>query len=185
MSLTSTEGDASVEGFTGGHEERVVFDAFVASRGNALLRFCMALCASRADAEDLLQESLARCFVRWRRIARADHPEAYVRRVIVTQHANTFRRRRFRLTPLSESVEDGLPAEAAGADSDLRQTLRAAIAALPVHQRIVMVLSYLEDLPDPEIAAALNCSVNTVKSHRARGLKHLRSNLPLVAALRD
>ena len=57
--------------------------------------------------------------------------------------------------------------------------LRLALAQLPAGQRVVLVLRYVEDLPDPSIAALLGCRASTVRSRAARGLAALR---PLMAA---
>jgi RNA polymerase sigma factor (sigma-70 family) len=50
----------------------------------------------------------------------------------------------------------------------------AAMAALPAGQRAVVVLRYWLDLTEPQVAAALGCSVGNVKSQAARGLAKLR-----------
>ena len=165
--------------------ERVDFDAFVGARGAALLRLCVALTGSLPEAEDLLQESLARCFVRWRRLSGLDSVEGYVRRVIVNQHISIRRRRTFRFLELGSmgSSEKPSPADAADAVA-LRMTMAAALRGLPPRQRVVIVLSYYEDLPDAQIAAALGCSVNTVKSHRAKALAGLRRSRE-VATIHD
>jgi RNA polymerase sigma-70 factor (sigma-E family) len=160
--------------------DRVEFDAFVASRGAALLRLCYVLTGARAEAEDLLQEALARCYTRWSRISDLASVEAYVRRVIVTQHASAGRRRRFRLLDTSYPVAESRLAVADAADEVVsRETLRLALQRLPPRQRIVTVLTYYADLPDGEIATEMDCSVNTVKSHRAKALKALRLVLPV------
>ena len=49
-----------------------------------------------------------------------------------------------------------------------------AMAALPAGQRAVVVLRYWLDLTEPQVAAALGCSVGHVKSQAARGLAKLR-----------
>jgi RNA polymerase sigma factor (sigma-70 family) len=74
--------------------------------------------------------------------------------------------------------------EAATDDAGLRRgedwdALRRALALVPSRQRAVLVLRYLEDLPDTTIAALLGCSPATVRSHAARGLAALR---PLLTA---
>jgi RNA polymerase sigma factor (sigma-70 family) len=55
-----------------------------------------------------------------------------------------------------------------------RDALRRALAVLPPRQRAVLVLRYLEDLPDTTIAMLLGCSPGTVRSHASRGLAALR-----------
>ena len=162
--------------------ESATFEQFVATRGPSLLRFCTALTGSLADGEDLLQESLARSYVRWRKISSLEFVDAYVRRIIATQHATARRRRGLILTSFTD--DQFLPHTVNSADLDLREALRVALHQLPPRQRIAMVLTYLEDLSDGQIATIMNCSINTVKSHRAKGLKHLRAVLPS-AALRD
>lgn len=54
--------------------------------------------------------------------------------------------------------------------------LFAALAALPARQRAVVVLRYWEDLSEAQVAAALGCSVGTVKSQAAKGLAKLRAD---------
>jgi RNA polymerase sigma-70 factor (sigma-E family) len=162
--------------------QQVDFDEFVGARGTALLRLCVALTGSLPEAEDLLQEALARCFVRWRRLSGLGSVEGYVRRVIVNQHISIRRRRTFRFFELGSS-EQPSPADSADAVA-VRMTMAGALRELPPRQRVVIVLSYYEDLPDAQIAEALECSVNTVKSHRAKALAALRRSRE-VASIHD
>jgi DNA-directed RNA polymerase specialized sigma24 family protein len=55
--------------------------------------------------------------------------------------------------------------------------LMTALALLPRGQRAVMVLRYFEDLTTEQTAAALGCSIGTVKSQSARALPRLRELL--------
>ena len=161
---------------------QVDFDAFVAARGAALLRLGVALTGSVPEAEDLLQEALARCFVRWRRLSAVDSVEGYVRRVIVNQHISRRRRKSFRLLELDDAHDAATPDTNDGVATTL--TLRAALAELPARQRVAVVLTYYEDLPDAQIAEAMGCTVNTVKSHRAKALQGLRRSRD-VATIHD
>ena len=56
----------------------------------------------------------------------------------------------------------------------------AALRALPVRHRAVLVLRYLEGVPDAEIAETLRMNPSTVRSCARRGLTALRA-----AGLRD
>lgn len=55
-----------------------------------------------------------------------------------------------------------------------------ALAALGPRQRAVVVLRYWLDLTEAETAAALGCSVGTVKSQASRALARLRQSPDLV-----
>ena len=152
------------------------FAEFVDASLPALLRFGYVLTGSAQEAEDLVQDALAKSLRRWRRV-QADNPVAYTRRIMVNTHITRWRRwgARVRL--------GGVP-DAAADDAGLRRgedwdALRRALALLPSRQRAVLVLRYLEDLPDATIALLLGCSVGTVRSHASRGLTALR---PLLTA---
>ena len=55
-------------------------------------------------------------------------------------------------------------------------TCSARCSLLP-KQREVVVLRYVVDLPEAEVAETLGCSVGTVKTHASRGLAALRRSL--------
>jgi RNA polymerase sigma factor (sigma-70 family) len=65
------------------------------------------------------------------------------------------------------------PDEAAAVDS--ADAIRRSLAALPVDQRVVIVLRFYCDLTQAEIAEALKCSLGTVKSRTHRALLALRA----------
>ena len=133
-----------------------------------LARFIM---RNDQDAEDIVQDALAKTYVRWPGI---ENPEAYVRRIVVNHCRNRFRRRR-RETLLAEPPDT--PAAAAGVEAVIaRRALVTALASLPVRQRAVIVLRYCLDWPEADVAAALGCSAGTVKSQAARALARLRSH---------
>ncbi|MFE4537880.1 SigE family RNA polymerase sigma factor [Streptomyces scopuliridis] len=152
------------------------FEAFVAARGPRLLRMAWLLTGDAHLAEDLLQSTLAKVWPKWPRIA-GDRPEAYVRTSLVHLHASWWRRRWRGELPYGE-VPDKAGTFDAYAEVDLEQSLAAAVRALPVRQRAVVVLRYFEDLSVEDTAATLGCTPGTVKSQSARALRSLRAALP-------
>ena len=58
-----------------------------------------------------------------------------------------------------------------------RADLVAALRSLSRRQREVVVLRYLADLSESDVAEALGCSVGSVKTHASRGLAALRQLL--------
>lgn len=144
------------------------FSEFVAVRYPALLRTARLLVADSHAAEDLVQEALARCVPVWSRIQ--GNPEPYVRTVMVRQNISRWRRRR-----VGEVSVDTVPEVSVhDADVTVQDLLRRALATLPPRQRAVVVLRYVEDRPEKEVATTLGCSVGTVKSQAHAGLAKLR-----------
>uniref|UniRef100_UPI003D7CCBDD SigE family RNA polymerase sigma factor n=1 Tax=Kineococcus sp. SYSU DK018 TaxID=3383139 RepID=UPI003D7CCBDD len=140
--------------------------------GPSLLRTATLLTGSRAEAEDLLQDTLEVCFRRWP--AQVEHPGAYLR-TAMTRLAARRRPRWHRWLSL-----DGDHA-AAGDEAtrvDQRYDLLAALRQLPPRQRAVVVLRHWEGYSEAETADVLHCSIGTVKSHASRGLQRLRDLLP-------
>lgn len=160
----------------------VEFEAFVNARSRALLQTAWLLTGDRQLAEDLLQAALTKCYPRWQRI-RDGNDEAYVRRALATTYVSWWRRAwrgELPTGPLPEAAEDRVDADRV----ELRQVLLSALAELPRRQRAVVVLRYYCDLSEAETAAALGCSVGTVKSQAAKGLDRLRHS-PLAAAVAE
>ena len=62
-----------------------------------------------------------------------------------------------------------------------RVDLQRALLALSPKQRDVVVLRYLVDLPEADVAKAMRCSVGTVKTHASRGLAALRRSLEVAS----
>jgi DNA-binding CsgD family transcriptional regulator len=77
---------------------------------------------------------------------------------------------------------DGAGTRASATDQaasvDTRLALQAALRAIPAGKRAVLVLRYLEDLPEAQVAQILGCSVGTVRSQTHRAIAQLRSVLP-------
>ncbi|MCX6399105.1 MAG: SigE family RNA polymerase sigma factor [Propionibacteriales bacterium] len=150
------------------------FSAYVAERRPRLVRTAVLLGCPSADAEDVVQSALLKCYRSWRRVVRANHPDAYVHRVLVTTLYDA-RKRRWN----GELPTDDLP-EAPGADPQWAEGLavRRALVAMSPEHREVLVLRYFADLTERDTALALGVAPGTVKSRTSRALAALA---PLVA----
>lgn len=147
------------------------FEEFVASRYAALVRTARMLVARPDDAEDLVQESLARCVPVWSKIE--GDPEGYVRRVMVRQNISGWRKRRV-LEVLGAHAPESSHSMA---DVEGRDELRVALGQLAPRQRAAVVLRHLEDRSEREVAQMMGCSLGTVKSQTSAGLARLRTIL--------
>jgi RNA polymerase sigma-70 factor (sigma-E family) len=147
------------------------FEEFTAARLPALLRYATALCGGSTEADDVVQEALARALVRWSRIEGLAEPYAYVRRMVTNEFLAHRRRRRFLLVPLEQHDAPAPPPDEADPE------VWAWLAGLPRQQRAVLVLRYYEGLSDDEIADVLGCRVGTVRGYASRALATLRTTM--------
>lgn len=148
-------------------------EQFVAGQHAALSRAAFLLTGERDAAQDLVQETLIRVLVQWRRVARADVPEAYARRILLNTFLGGRRRAWHREQP--QALLPDRPGEAGDyAAVDELDTLRRALLSLPPRQRAAVVLRHYEDRSEAQTAELLGCSVGNVKALTSRGLVALR-----------
>lgn len=151
------------------------FSEFMTARWAPLYRTAYLLTGDRHEAEDLLQDALARTCVRWASLRDKRAADAYVRRAMVNQMSRQWGRRK------REVPTEDLPDAGHDGDLDLRAdrlAVWAEIRRLPPRMRATLVLRYLEDLTEEATARELGCSVGSVKSQTHHALKRLRAALP-------
>ena len=137
------------------------FPEFVAARSPSLLRTAYLLTGDHQRAEDLVQTTLTKVYLRWPRVSRMDQPGAYARRILVNQAASRrwWRASRELTMTMPERPVDGYDDRVATS-----RTVWNAVLSLPPRQRAVVVLRYYEDLSEAEIAEVLGMAPGTVKS---------------------
>lgn len=150
------------------------FVAFVAARSVALKRLAQLLCGDGHRADDLVQETVTKLYVRWPSARKVDNLDSYVRTILVRTHIDETRRPWARVR-LFGALPDQQPLHGPGTDD--RIVLADALATLPAGQRAVLVLRFTCDLSVAEVAELLGCSAGTVKSQTSRGLTSLRTLL--------
>ncbi|MBQ0896682.1 SigE family RNA polymerase sigma factor [Micromonospora sp. U56] len=154
----------------------MTYEEFADSRLTALLRYAVMLTGDPHQAQDLVQDTMVRVQLNWRRVARAESPERYVRRMLTNQYVDWRRGSWMRRVLLRGEPEESAPSAADHAqDAVERDQVWSWLARLPRRQRASLVLRYYEDLPDAEIAEILGCAVGTVRSSISRALATLRA----------
>jgi RNA polymerase sigma-70 factor, sigma-E family len=157
------------------------FRDYVSARVGTLSRAAYLLTGDRHSAEDLVQLTLVQAARHWERLVAQGDPDAYVRRVMYTQHVSMWRRRWRQVDLRAEPPE--VPARDSTAGLADALMVRDALRRLAPRQRAVLVLRYFEDLTEAEAAEALGCSVSTVKSQTRDALARLRALAPELADL--
>ena len=173
---------SSAKGVGGGSSARADdFDAYVRASERQHKRLAFLLTGELHAAEDLLQAAYAKMYPHWGKVRSYDVPDAYLRRVMVSLRTSWWRRSRNREWSMSEVPAALEPASDRSSDPDTTvaetQTLLVALRGLPERQRAAVVLRHWCDLSEADTAAAMGCSVGTVKSTTSKGLSHLRHAL--------
>ena len=150
---------------------------------------------SRADAEDLLQDTMMRAYAGFRTFQQGTNLKAWLFRILNNQRINTYRKKQ-RQPPefLADEITDFQLASSAGHSSTgLRSAevealealpdteIRAALKALPEEFRMAVYYADVEGLVYKEIAAIMDIPYGTVMSRLYRGRHRLRTLLADVA----
>ena len=153
------------------------FGELVARHRDRLWAVALRTLGDREEAADALQDALLSAY----RAAASYRGEAkvttWLHRVVVNACLDRVRRRAARPTdPLPEDRELVAPGDAL-ADRETAIELEAALAALPVEQRVAILLVDVQGLPVEEAARVLGCPTGTVKSRCSRGRARLALSL--------
>jgi RNA polymerase sigma-70 factor (sigma-E family) len=155
-------------------EQEHEYVSYVTARTAWLRRVAYLLTHDWHGADELVQATITRLYVHWRRVRSAGDVDAYVRRMLINGFLEERRSRwGIRLQRWPQTPETPVD----GPDVETRMTVRAALAEVPPRQRAVLVMRYYCDLSVDDTAAALNCSPGTVKSLTWHGLGALRKKL--------
>ncbi|MFI7540812.1 SigE family RNA polymerase sigma factor [Actinoplanes sp. NPDC049599] len=149
------------------------YGEFVARAWDHHLRVARLLTGDPHRAEELLQDCLVKLYSRWHRMSWHQNPDAYLRSMLANGNVSWWRRRR-REHLVADSPEQADPR---AAPAEPYEELSRALLTLPRRQRAIVVLRHYADLSEKEVAAALDCSVGSVKSQNSRALVRLREVL--------
>jgi RNA polymerase sigma-70 factor (sigma-E family) len=168
--VVNSRGGARLQSDPPVESPEVSFDGSFAGLYGLAYRVAYRIVGSRDEASEIAQETLARAAQHWPKVA--DHAEPWVARVAGNQAISYWRTRRRR-----QAV--ALAARPRGGDDYQveRVDLVRALRSLPRRQRQVVVLRYLADRSEAEVAVLLGCSEGTVKSSASRGLAALRTTV--------
>ena len=154
------------------------YTAYVSAKVPWLRRVAYLLCEDWHRADDLVQTAITKLYVNWRRAARMENLDGYVRVILVNTYLAEQRTSWWRrVVPLQHPDEHEPAAATEPADPDAALDTMAALATLPPRQRAAIVLRHYCDLSVEETAEILGCSTGTIKSQTSRGLATLRAAL--------
>lgn len=141
-------------------------------------RVAYALTGDRSLADDVTQEAFIQAFRAIRNVRPGARFSPWFYAILVNRARRVLGRRRWwRWLPLSEAAVPHLVSEGGIAAAEARDAVWEALRRLPVDLREVLVLRYLLDWSEQEMAAALGVPPGTVKSRLYRARQLLRRRL--------
>jgi RNA polymerase sigma-70 factor (ECF subfamily) len=147
------------------------FEEIVRRHQAAVYRVGLRMLGSRADAEDVTQDTFVRA---WRSLGRFRAQNAlrtWLYRIVTRRCLDTIAARRTTVQLEAAAVDPIAPDPAIVVEQHARiEAVMRAVAALPADQRAALVLREFEGLAYAELAEVLGISVASVKGrlHRAR-----------------
>jgi RNA polymerase sigma-70 factor (ECF subfamily) len=178
---------------------RKVFEEQTAPLLDGLYAAALRLTGGRAQADDLVQDTMLQAYLAWDRFEQGSNLRAWMHRIqvngFITQYRRSRRERRAfdvegdpgrRAMFLTTAQERAEEADGGVRYGGLTRVLRDALDALPEEFRAVVVMADLSEMTYREIADAMGCPMGTVMSRLHRGRKALaRSLSPHEPALRE
>jgi RNA polymerase sigma-70 factor (ECF subfamily) len=166
----------------GGHDEPAVtfemvaidtFERFYRAEYGRMVGLAYQLTGRRDVAEDLVQEAMMHSYREWGRISSYERPDLWLRRAVLNLTTSRWRRQR---TAARSWLASGRPVEVPEPSAET-VAIWEHVRRLPRRQSEVVALYYGCDLPVDDIAATLDCSPGTVRTHLVRARAALASRL--------
>jgi RNA polymerase sigma-70 factor, ECF subfamily len=162
----------------------VDFTTFMRNYQDMVYTTAVRLLNNEAQAEDISQEVFIKAYERFEDLSTSPTAGGWLKTVTTNLSLNHLQRYRKRWRFFSELVRqdddggDEAPVEFSSPDDDFlaglnqndrREWVERALAKLPEHQRVPLVLYHFEDVPYDEIARRLRVSLAKVKTDILRG----------------
>ena len=160
---------------------------YIYTYGKELYSFCCCVTRNRQEADDLYQDTFLKMYETADQLVIMTNPKSFLMGVALNLYRNYKRKLsiRQRITGISVSMDEiaesipfeGLETEDMVISHDECQIVRMAVAKLPDKYRIPILLYYMEEFSQAEIAAVMQISDSTVKTRIHRAKKILREKL--------
>jgi RNA polymerase sigma-70 factor, ECF subfamily len=173
-------------------EDHLIYEKELAGHQRDLYPAALRMTRNPSDAEDLVQESMARAYAGIRHFTPGTNSRAWLFRILSNTFVSGYRKRQRQpvqilsaefeaLTAVAGGADVGPPRNAPSAEEDVlgqfaHSDVRQALKELPECFRATVYLADVEGYPYREIAEMLGVPIGTVMSrlHRARAMLRKR-----------
>lgn len=163
-------------------------ELFIETYGADIYSFCVYLTGSRAEAEELYQDTFLKAMGLLDKIEREGNPKSYLLSVAIQLWKNRKRKisRRDKIVPVESKESMETAVSGTGERSEVEDNLlkreeiqyvQATLQKLPEKYRVPLCLYYGEELTTEEIAGCLRIPQGTVKSRLHKGREKMKEEL--------
>ena len=162
-------------------------ESYIYSYGKELYSFCCCVTRNRQEADDLYQDTFLKMYEMADQLVIMTNPKSFLMSVALNLYRNHKRKLsiRQRITGVKVSmdeIDEIIPFEGSETEDmvisrEECQIVRMAVTTLPDKYRIPILLYYMEDITQAEIASVMQISDSAVKTRIHRAKKILREKL--------
>lgn len=153
---------------------RIVFDHY----RDAIYSFALKVVQHEVIAEEIVQDVFVKIWMNRNGLSAVRNFADFLFIITRNHTLNCLRRlakeKKHTIAATSELPTEAISAEATVLQRDYDRVLQQAIDRLPPQQKLVFTLSRLQGLSREEIAAQLNISTGTVKTHMKQATRSIR-----------
>lgn len=182
-----------------GSDPAIAIAALVDRHGPTLHALALRLCGHKADAEDMVQDVFLQAFRKWRTFKGQSDPGTWLYAIAARSCKARMRRKGgvdkrtpavSQLMPWNETTVMQVAAAPEGEENPAERNeaiarVQRAIAALPEHLRVPLVLKEVLGVAVADVGLALGLAANTVKTRLHRARLSLRKTMTAKAASVD
>lgn len=165
--------------------DQAAFRALYGNYHQRLSRLLTRMSVRREDIEEVVNDTFWVVWTKASEFRGASQLSTWIIGIAYRRALNTLRRAKLRPVADHEFDEDSVSVESTDDDENNQQWISLGLERLPVEQRMALELTYTLGHSCEEVAAILDCPVNTVKTRLFRARETLKLVLPALAGMQD
>jgi RNA polymerase sigma-70 factor (ECF subfamily) len=166
-------------------QDQVAFRALYGNYYQRLSRLLSRMSLRREDIEEVVNDTFWVVWTKAGEFRGASQLSTWIIGIAYRRALNALRRAKIRPVADAAFDEESVSVGSCEEDETNQQWLGLGLARLPVEQRMALELTYTLGHSCEEVAAILDCPVNTVKTRLFRARETLKQILPALAGMTE
>ena len=166
-------------------KDQAAFRTLYGNYHQRLSRLLTRMSVRREDIEEVVNDTFWVVWTKASEFRGASQLSTWIIGIAYRRALNALRRAKIRPVADHEFDEESVSVESTDEDENNQQWISMGLERLPVEQRMALELTYTLGHSCEEVAAILDCPVNTVKTRLFRARETLKQVLPALAGMQD